>query len=1489
MTMMNQFRIIARNFHQPLKTLAAGAMALGLCLFAGAGNARATPYLWTNTTSDVWEDPNAWSPIGVPGVSDTATFNAAATHSVTLTADVVTAVMDVTVTPINNAQTLTVNLGGNSLSLFQPGSSSPTALFWGDASGGTNTIFFASSTGIGKGLFVTNAASLRATIGRSGWGVVNVTNGFVQVGINGVGSSAVVLGNNPGPASRGILILSGSSVVWSNYALMSVGNNAGAFLNSLVISNSASLYQVGGALTVGAAVGSSNNILLDTGGRMLVSSNGSTTVGLTTGVGNKITVQGNAVWDNGGKVFSIGGVGGNSNLLTVGSSGLVTNLGVLNIAAGNFLTLSNGFLQVTSPGAVTNAAATITGFGTIAGNVVFTGTGTLTPGFGTSVGTLTLSNNLTLASGSTVNVKLDKGQAGSNDLINVVGTLAEAGTLTINNVGAALVGGDTFKIFSGTPSGHFNFIGLPALTGTLVWNTNQLGSQGIISVVLPVTITGPNPQAVLVASNVVISTVVTGVPAASLQWQFDGVNLSDGATTNGGSSISGSTSSTLTISDAQLGDSGQYCLIANNIAGPVTNCMILEVTTNTAAPLIGGPTDQNVISPNSATFTAVVVGIPTPTQQWQDNGVNILNETNTTLVIPGVTFALDGHVYCIIASNSVGTATNCAALHVVVPPVIQTQPVSLVVTQTQSATFTVVSTNGVPAPTYQWFFNNVSIPGATNVSYTIASAAPANDGNYNVVVANVAGYATSSNATLTINSTMTASLTPTNGATAVCYDTPLYMLFSRTPVETGAGKINIYDSTNSVTPVDTIDTSAGNLQPRTIGTETFNTFPIIITGNTVAIYPHLDLLSSNQTYYVTVDPGTFAETNGAFFAGITSSNAWQFTTKSAPANPNNLVVATDNSGDFATVQGAVDSLPTNNLTPTLVTIRNGTYTEVVDTKGKNNITFRGQSRTGTVVGYANNNVNNNSTHSRMAFKIFANDLAIENMTVVNTTPQGGSQAEAIMIDTGAARFILNNAEVDSRQDTILANVNSSQGYFYNSLVQGNFDYIWGGGNLFFTNCELRTIPTASSYNLTAPRTDNGATGNWLGPDGNYASNGLAFVNCLLTKGSNSITSITMSDANGSPDGVSAFINCKVDPAYTNPTPAVIASQILWEFGNSNLTSTAAETFGLTVLTNGDARLLCASSATCWLNGWVPQLAPNILTNPVSQTVTAGVSATFNVVATGIPTPNYQWLKNGATITGQTSPTLIVSSAACGDAGTYSVIVSNIAGSVTSSNATLTVIGTAPVTSFTAAPIVGTEPLGVTFQDTSTSSSSPLSILWNFGDLTSTITTGGATVVHTYAAGTYTVTLAASNACSTSTIVSNNLITVYTAFQAWQIQYFGSTTNPAAAANADPDGDGLSNLAEFLSGTDPTNSASGLHITYVTPSGSDVVVTWATAGGTTNVVQSTAGDGNGGYSTNFTDLSGLIIITGSGDTSTNYTDVGGATNSPARYYRVRLAP
>jgi hypothetical protein len=124
---------------------------------------------------------------------------------------------------------------------------------------------------------------------------------------------------------------------------------------------------------------------------------------------------------------------------------------------------------------------------------------------------------------------------------------------------------------------------------------------------------------------------------------------------------------------------------------------------------------------------------------------------------------------------------------------------------------------------------------------------------------------------------------------------------------------------------------------------------------------------------------------------------------------------------------------------------------------------------------------------------------------------------------------------------------------------------------------------------------------------------------------------------------------------------------------------------------------------------------------------------------------------------------------------------------------------------------------------------------------------------------------------------------------WEQQYgFNPLSSVGAGeANADPDGDGMSNLQEYLAGTDPTNSTSYFHITSVVNTGSDTRVTWMMGPGKTNALQWTAGTGDGSYQTNgFADLFAVTNTVGS---VTNYLDVGGATNVPARYYRIRLVP
>ncbi len=93
-----------------------------------------------------------------------------------------------------------------------------------------------------------------------------------------------------------------------------------------------------------------------------------------------------------------------------------------------------------------------------------------------------------------------------------------------------------------------------------------------------------------------------------------------------------------------------------------------------------------------------------------------------------------------------------------------------------------------------------------------------------------------------------------------------------------------------------------------------------------------------------------------------------------------------------------------------------------------------------------------------------------------------------------------------------------------------------------------------------------------------------------------------------------------------------------------------------------------------------------------------------------------------------------------------------------------------------------------------------------------------------------------------------------------------------------------NNGSVLSGPAPV-----FQITGAEKQGNSILVTWTAFGGTTNILQATGGSTQGGYSTNFVNISPLIYIAGSALSATNYLDAGGATNTtPSRYYRVGLA-
>jgi hypothetical protein len=122
---------------------------------------------------------------------------------------------------------------------------------------------------------------------------------------------------------------------------------------------------------------------------------------------------------------------------------------------------------------------------------------------------------------------------------------------------------------------------------------------------------------------------------------------------------------------------------------------------------------------------------------------------------------------------------------------------------------------------------------------------------------------------------------------------------------------------------------------------------------------------------------------------------------------------------------------------------------------------------------------------------------------------------------------------------------------------------------------------------------------------------------------------------------------------------------------------------------------------------------------------------------------------------------------------------------------------------------------------------------------------------------------------------------------WKQQY-GLDPFDSNLGNEDPDGDGFTNLQEYQTGTDPTNSASAFRIIEIAAEDEDILLMWTAVGGKRYVLQTSTGY-SGGFSNDFVDLNPAIVATGTGDTEVSVLHLGAATNAPTRFYRVRLLP
>ncbi len=539
----------------------------------------------------------------------------------------------------------------------------------------------------------------------------------------------------------------------------------------------------------------------------------------------------------------------------------VVSNGVLLVNGTNALTGTSGLTNYSGGGIFTVYDGTLGGTGLIPGVVNIKSGGTIAPGNG--LGTLTLASDLVLESGSTNLFAATNNAAGSQLAVNGNLTIQSNSTIAIKVLGGSFEPATNILIiYTGIKSGSFNpavVIAGGSINGSLTIDESTPGQ--IKLVVSPQVAITSQPSDAIVSTNSPATFLVGAAGAAPLSYQWYRY-----ADINGNSPVAQTdeTNFSFTIPSAHTSDSGFYGVIVANTYNSVTSHVATLIVGN-VIPILSGPTNKTVIAGNNVTFnTTVVLANPAPDLQWRTNGVDVAGATGSSLTLNNVPFAYDGMTVSVVATNLAGGVTNSATLSVLLTPAISPQPTNVTVNAGGTAVFYSGAT-GFPTPTLQWYKNNVIIPGENGVTLTIANAQGANIAGYKLVASNLAGSVTSSVVTLTVNSTTLSSTAfgPANGVTGVCYDTPLYVTFNGAVSIVNSGKIRIFNSTNPVTPVDTIDMSSNvvvisggigltnNIQPHSLfsgDSQVVNYFPVIISGTTAAIYPQYGVMTSNQTH-----------------------------------------------------------------------------------------------------------------------------------------------------------------------------------------------------------------------------------------------------------------------------------------------------------------------------------------------------------------------------------------------------------------------------------------------------------------------------------------------------------------------------------------------------------------------------------------------------------------------------------------------------------------
>lgn len=227
-----------------------------------------------------------------------------------------------------------------------------------------------------------------------------------------------------------------------------------------------------------------------------------------------------------------------------------------------------------------------------------------------------------------------------------------------------------------------------------------------------------------------------------------------------------------------------------------------------------------------------------------------------------------------------------------------------------------------------------------------------------------------------------------------------------------------------------------------------------------------------------------------------------------------FTVAKDGTGDYYTIQDAIDAMRVYPLAPITLYIRNGTYHEKIEVPATNtDISFIGENVDSTIIVFDDySGKGKHTTFTSYTAKISGNRFRAANISFVNSAGPVG-QALALFVDADKAVFT--NCKFLGNQDTIFTSGETSRQFFDHCFIEGTTDFIFGPGTAVFNAC---TIRCKSNSFITAAST----------PKGNKY--GFVFLDCIITADS-VVTRLSL----GRPwrnNARTVFLRCQLPAAVT---------------------------------------------------------------------------------------------------------------------------------------------------------------------------------------------------------------------------------------------------------------------------------------------------------------------------------------------------------------------